>query len=227
MKTNMFKTSSNILAAALLACGLAAPAQAALITFTGGTVTQNDGATGITNNAINLDNVQSYEEAGFRFTFIGTDSAFSSNVGDFYGVGNDVLQGHWATGNFGYLTQIRLTRIDGSAFGLSSFDIVSNTDTGGGPASGNEQVYVHASTGGITDDFAQLLPSEDSDFPATPFALGAPFGNVRAIWFDVTGASDSFGLDNLNASAVPEPGTLALLGAGAFGLWSTRRRRLG
>lgn len=221
----MFKTISKILAAALLACGLAAPAQATLITFTGGTVTQNDGGTGVTNNAINWDNVQRYEEAGFRFTFIGTDSAFSSNVGDFYGVGNDVLQGHWATGNFGYLTQIRLTRSDGRAFHLGGFDIVSNTDTGGGPASGNEQVYVHASGDGIADDFAQLLPSDDSDFPATGFRVGAPFGNVRAIWFDVTGASDSFGIDNLDASAIPEPGTLALLGAGAFGLWATRRRQ--
>jgi hypothetical protein len=219
----MFTT--RILAAALLACGLAAPAQASLITFTGGTVTQNDGTTGVTHNAINWDDVQRYEEAGFRVTFIGTDSAFSSNVGDFYEVGNDVLQGHWASGNFGYLTQIRLTRTDGGAFSLGGFDIVSNTDTGGGPASGNEQVYVHASADGIGDDFAQLLPSDDSDFPTTRFALGEPFSHVRAIWFDVSGASDSFAIDNLQASAVPEPGSLALLGAGAFSLWATRRRQ--
>ena len=221
----MFKTSPKILTIALLACGWAASAQASLITFTGGTVTQNDGSTAVTNNAINWDNVQSYSEAGFQFTFIGTDSAFSSNVGDFYEVGNDVLQGHWATGNFGYLTQIRLTRSDGGAFSLGGFDIVSNTDTGGGPASGNEQVFVHASADGIADDFAQILPSEDSDFPATSFALGSPFSNVRAIWFDVAGASDSFGIDNLAANAVPEPGSLALLGAGSFGLWASRRRR--
>jgi hypothetical protein len=219
----MFKT--QLLAAALLACGLATSAQASLITFTGGTVTHNDGSTNVTNNAINWDDVQSYEEAGFRFTFIGTDSAFSSNVGDFYAVGNDVLQGHWATGNFGYLTQIRLTRADGGAFSLGGFDIVSNTDTGGGPASGNEQIFLHASTDGSSDDFAQLLPSEDSDFPATPFVPGSPFSNVRAIWFDVTGASDSFAIDNLEANAVPEPGSLALLGVGAFGLWATRRRQ--
>lgn len=219
---------SKIFTAALLACGLASmasTAQASLITFTGGTVTRNDGSTGVTNNAINWDDVQSYEQAGFRVTFIGTDSAFSSNVGDFYEIGNDVLQGHWATGNFGYLTQIRLTRADGGAFSLGGFDIVANTDVGGGPASGNEHVYVHASADGSNDDFAQLLPSKDTGFPATPFALGSPFSNVRAIWFDVTGASDSFGIDNLNANNVPEPGSLALLGAGAFGLWATRRRQ--
>ncbi|SDP71405.1 PEP-CTERM protein-sorting domain-containing protein [Rhodoferax sp. OV413] len=221
------KTSSKIIATALLAFGLTAAAQATLVSFTGGTVTQNSGSTGVTNNAINWDDVRSYQEAGYRFEFFGTDSAFSSNVGDFYEVGNDVLQGHWATGNFGYLTQIRLTRIDGGAFSLGSFDIVSNTDTGGGPASGNEQVYIHASANGISDDYAQLLASEDSDFPATSFGLGAPFDNVRAIWFDVSGTSDSFGVDNFLLQTVPEPGSLALFGAAAIGLVATRRRRPG
>ena len=220
-------TSSKIIATALLAFGLTAAAQASLITFTGGSVTRNDASTGVTNNAINWDDVRSYQEAGYQFEFFGTDSAFSSNVGDFYEVGNDVLQGHWATGNFGYLTQIRLTRLDGGAFSLSSFDIVSNTDTGGGPASGNEQVYIHASANGISDDYAQLLASEDSDFPASSFGLGSPFDNVRAIWFDVTGASDSFGVDNFQLQTVPEPGSLALFGAAAIGLVASRRRRPG
>jgi hypothetical protein len=213
------------MAAALLAFGLAASAQASLITFTGGTVTRNDGSTAVTNNAINWDDVQRYEEAGFRVQFVGTDSAFSTNIGDFYEVGNDVLQGHWATGNFGYLTQILLTRIDGGAFKLSGFDIVANTDTGGGPASGLEQVFVHASSDGITDDFAQLLPSKDTGFPASEFLLGASFDNVRAVWFDVTGASDSIGLDNLAVQNVPEPGSLALFGAAAGALLVVRRRQ--
>jgi len=223
----MFTTTSKILAAALLAVGLATSAQATLVTFTGGTVTRNDGSTGVTNNAINWDDVRSYQEAGYQFDFFGTDSAFSSNVGDFYEVGNDVLQGHWATGNFGYLTQIRLTRIDGGAFSLSSFDIVSNTDTGGGPASGNEQVYIHASADGSSDDFSQLVSSEDSDFPASSFGLGSPFSNVKAVWFDVTGASDSFGADNFLLQTVPEPGSLALFGIAAIGLVASRRRRPG
>ncbi|WP_394791084.1 PEP-CTERM sorting domain-containing protein [Rhodoferax sp.] len=224
----MLKTSSKIIAAALLAFGLSAAAQASLITFTGGTVERNDGSTQVTNNAVNWDDAHSYVETGYRFEFFGTDSVFSSSVGDFYEVGNDVLQAHWATGNFGYVTQVRLTRVDGSAFNLSSFDIVTNTDAGGEPASGNERVYIHASANGISDDYAQLLASKDTGFPATSFGLGSPFENVQAIWFDVVGASDSFGVDNFLVNrTVPEPGSLALFAAAAIGLIASRRRRQG
>ena len=55
----------------LFLLGFSVTASASQITFTGGTVTQNGGTTATTNNFGLWDNVDFYEEAGFRLDFIG------------------------------------------------------------------------------------------------------------------------------------------------------------
>ncbi|MGM9479673.1 PEP-CTERM sorting domain-containing protein [Roseateles sp. NT4] len=194
-------------------------------------MTNNSSGTGITNNSVVYQDVSKYEEAGFRvqFFFSGANP-FSSIIGDYYGVGNDVIHGHWATGDYGTLTQIKITKIDGSSFDMNYFVLTSNTETGGGAASGNEKAYIHASGDGTSDDYSQLLPAENWGFPATQVFLGSQFDSVKAVWFDVANAVDCFGMDNFfidqaAPGTVPEPGSLALAAFALFGMTAAARRR--
>ncbi len=220
---------ASCLASLPLLFGLSVPASAVQINFTGGTVTLNDATTQTTNNSVVWQNVDYYEEGGFRLDFIPNSGVvFESIIGNYYGGANDVIHGHWATGNYGGLTQIRVTKLDGAAFDLNYFVLTSNTETGGSVASGNEQARIHASLDGINSSFSQLLPSEDWGFPATQIFLGSNFDNIKAFWFTADNAIDCFGMDNFfinePAPGIPEPGTLALLGIGIAGLTLRRRK---
>ena len=197
---------------------------AAVIDFTGGTITQWDGTTAVTNNTFYLQSVDYYVENGFKLDFFSPQvTAFDSIVGDYYGASNDVIHGHWASGGFGQVTEIRVTKLDGNPFDLNYFILTSNTDTGGGAASGNEQTYINASSDGVNVTHSQLLPPDDWGFAGTnpQIFLGSQFDNIY--WFSFTAANevDCFGMDNfyINEPApVPEPGTLVLLGSGLAGL---------
>lgn len=229
MKTNLLKLAG----AATLPLVFALSAHASVIGFTGGVVTQNNGTTGTTNNSRTWQNVAQYEEAGFRVQFIGPRGVAltpsSSDIGNYYGVGNDVIHGHWATGNYGNLTKILFTKLDGTAFDLNYFVLTSNTDAGGTVASGNERAWIHASVDGVADSYAQLLSSENWGFPAKQIFLGAQFDDIKAFWFDVTDHVDCFGMDsfyiNEPAPGVPEPTSLALSALALVSIAAIRRQR--
>ena len=191
--------------------GPIAQANATIITFTGGTVSGGGSI---------------YEEAGFRVEAIG-DSVF---FGDYYAAGNDVIHGHWVNGCCGTMTKLVVSKIDGTAFDLNYFVLTSNTNTGGGPADGTERTYIHASSDGVSDDYAQLLPSEDWGFPATPILLGSQFDSIKAFWFTENSGVDCFGMDSFfidepaPVAALPEPGSLLMLLAGCLGMTAIRYR---
>jgi PEP-CTERM motif len=210
----------------------AVPAGATQINFTGGTVVRVSGPNQTTNNTVTWDNVDYYLEGGFKLDFIGNTTTFSSNIGNYYSAGNDVIHGHWNTGDFGTLTMIKVTKEDGSAFDLNYFVLTSNTDTGGSVASGNERVRIFASTDGVNPSASMLLPPENWGFPAAQINLGSDFDQIKAFWFVAENAVDCFGMDNFfidepapNERAVPEPATLALLGLGLAGVAVARRRK--
>jgi hypothetical protein len=213
--------------------GLNVPLGAVQINFTGGTVTRNDNSTQTTNNSVVWDNVKYYEEAGFRLEFIGDlSAAFTTQIGNYYGGGNDVIHGHWNTGDFGGLTQIKVTKLDNLPFDLNYFILTSNTDAGGSPASGNERAFIHASADGASVSYSQLLPPEDWGFPATQIFLGSQFDGIKAFWFTVENPVDCFGMDTFfidepapPADGIPEPTTFVLLGFGFAGIALRLRKR--
>lgn len=216
---------------ALNVCGLLAiaiSAHGAQVDFTGGTVTLDGGGTAVTDGTTSY-NTYEYVENGFKMEAFGEPIS----VGPYYGNGNDVIHGHWETG-FGALTMIKFSKVDGTAFDLNYFVLTSNTQTGGGAASGNEEVYIHASTDGVNSSYVQLLPPENWGFPAVNVFLGAQFDDIKAFWFTASNEVACFGMDNFyideaapvaNPSEVPEPGSMALLGGGGILLGLLRRKK--
>ena len=147
---------------------------ASVITFTGGTVVRLDATTETTNNAVNWDNVDYYEEDGFRLDFIpNSATGFSTNVGDYYSAGNDVIHSHWSTGNFGGVTSIEITKVGGGTFDLNYFILTSNTDFGGGPASGNEQAFIEGFNSNVSTGAHCCFRRRIGDFPQHRFSWEA------------------------------------------------------
>lgn len=225
-------------------------AHAVVIDFTGGTVTLNDGTTGTTDGSTVFGGVKSYEEDGFKLEFFfdtPTPTDFSSLVGDYYATGNDVIHGHWAgngmqnSGPFGSVTEIKISKVDGTTFDLGGFRVSTNTSHGGGASSGDELTWINTSKAtevfNVTPDSWGLGDGPDPLISIA--ASNSLFDDIT--WFSFTNDALStavgLGLDNFyldepgdpdgqDPTPVTEPSTLVLLSLGMAGLLWTRKRRI-
>jgi len=223
------------LVSALLLIAAGGTANAVVIDFTGGTAFLVGGGTVVTNNTVTAATAWGatdyYIEQGFVLDFIGEGGM----IGDYYGGGNDVIHGHWSSGHYGTMTEIRIYRLDGNTFDLNYFELTSNTDSGGGGASGNELTYITGydlSSNPVGPPV--LLPPDDWGWTGLnpQVFLGSEFDAIAYASFTVGNWVDCFGMDMFYINepgppphVIPEPATVILLGGSLLGLALRRRRR--
>ena len=204
---------------------------AVVIDFTGGTVTFPDTSTATTNNAVLHGGVDYYEEGGFKLDFIGGNEY----IGTYYPAANDVIHGHWVP--FGGLTSVEITKVGGGSFDLNYFRLTSNTQVGGGPATGLEKAFVEGfsnAAGTISTGPPVMLPSENWGFPSSQIFLGPAFNAVQVVKFYVDNMTDPvfcFGMDEFFIDEpapepdVPEPTAIGMMLLSTIGLMCVAQRK--
>lgn len=206
-----------------------------IVTFTGGTVQMADGSTAKTDGTTLFGNVSFYQEGDFYLQY-NSPSPFGQYVGTYYSQGNDVIHGHWDDG----LESIEIARTDNQQFTLKYFSLTSNTEIGGGAATGNENIFIQGFSSGvaITDNYR--IPSDDWGGSFNDVILPNSFVEVDKVLISGEGAycfgMDSFAFDEASFEelltgnevelepVVPEPSTVGLVGIGALAFASIRKR---
>ena len=208
---------------------MAGTAPAVIVDFTGGTATRSGGGTYVPNNSGYISDAVSYVENGFKLEFIGD----SGIIGDYYGGNNDVIHGHWATGNYGTLTEIKVTKVGGGTFDLNYFELTSNTAVGGGSATGAEKAYITANYAGALNATSILLPPDNWGWsgPNPQIFLPASYDGITSFSFTVSNKVDCYGMDMFYIDepappVVPEPITAVMACIGLASLAPVVRRRL-
>ena len=226
----------------------------AVITFTGGTVIFGDETleNQTTNGKQLFGGVKRYEENGFFLEYVLTENSTnysSQNIGNYYGeIENDVIHGHWPHHDESGLEYIKIGKLDGGFFDLEYFALTSNTEIGGGHATGNEKVYIQgfkSNNRALWETEKYLIPGNNWGVDETyNVFLGDDFNEIEYATISGTDAfcfgMDQFtfdetavaiGNDGINLTtgdtgpSIPEPSTYALVVAfGTFLFVAIRQR---
>ena len=211
----------NLLTILALSVLMTPLAPAAVVTFTGGTITLNNGSTFVTNGFILQEDVDFYTEAGFVLDYV-DGGGFSSSVGDYYWTGNDVIHGHW--GQSQRLTSIDIYKVGGGTFDLNYFVLTTNADQ----HPNGEGASIEGFLNGVSTGTALFLPPENWGFPAVDVFLNTNFDLVDRVKIVGSDFTFCFGMDEFyidQAAPVPEPTAGVLLALGLGGLIALRRTR--
>ena len=134
------------------------------------------------------------------------------------------------------LSQTTFSQIGGAPFALTSIDFAEWQSDSPGSHAYPQQIMVTGNQLGGTTVFATLFPDGIFDGPGgqpdfQTFTFGPQWANLLSVVLLGTGATTGslnyFAIDNVGvdtAAAVPEPGTLSLLGLGSAYLFGRRRR---
>ncbi len=187
-------------------------AKSAIITFTGGNAILVDGIEdpttnpniSVTDGEQKFQGVSGYQEGDMILDYVSPNEDWSfQTVGNYYNDGNDVIHGHWSA-----ISAIEIYREDDTAFDLQFFSLTSNTEIGGGPATGNENIAIQGFLKGVEVTQLFSLGSEDWGGEFQDIFLPAEFDNVDKVvikdlgqwqtgkWCADCNSAFCFGMDN-------------------------------
>jgi hypothetical protein len=213
----------------------AAAAAFAAGSYGGVTETFDDSFTSITNQANQEAGATSaqatWQNAGSAFeTRVGTFTMTSENTASNGNVRNDLLMiENSDTGEFGRQKAYTSNWLDSNDAKQVTWEILDGYNALGfylSDANDNGAklrfIFDDGSASATTLDFK--INRSNGNIAYITLVSDTIFSSVELRFDNNTNSADGWGIDNVTLAKVPEPGTLALLGLGLFGLTAARRR---
>jgi len=160
----------------------------------------------ITFDSVEENNASPYIENGYKFELI-----FGGTNPYFGGMANSSGTLYWQDDRVPAASNpenamVQMTRVDGGLFDLWDFDLIGASN----------DIWLNTSVGGVSTNQVHIANG----------SYTVPINGIDSVTLDFKRAGPNFGaIDNVNVSAVPEPGSLALLGLSLASLSLSQRKK--